>query len=32
MGNGTVEATERLRKVKEMVNFRANSPVYRFGQ
>ena len=32
MGNGTVEATERLRGVKEMAKFRVNCPVYRFGQ
>ena len=32
MGNDSVEATERLRGVKEMANFRANYPVYRFGQ
>ncbi len=31
MDNGTTEATERLRKVKEMAKFSANCPAYRFG-
>ena len=32
MGNGTTEATERLRKAKEMAKPRANCPVYRFDR
>ena len=32
MGKDTMEAMEGLRRVKEMENFRANFPVYRFGQ
>ena len=32
MGNGTTEATERLRRVKEMTKFRANLPVHRFDR